>query len=1050
VSASLLALLLAATQVAGDVRPEVQPPPPAGAPNVLVLLADDLQATALEATGPGAVPTPNLDRLAARGFRFTRVWNMGGTEAAVCRPSRAMLLSGRGLWRADPELRGQETLPEHFRRAGWQTFAAGKWHNGKASFRRSFTDGGHILFGGMASHRPVPVHDFDPEGRYPAAARHPVDVYSSTLFADDLLAFLERRDRQRPFFAWVAFTAPHDPRTPPPEHARRHRPEDVALPPNFRPEHPFDNGELRIRDEQLAPAPRTAGTVREHIAAYSGMVEHLDAEVGRILTALEARGLTARTLVVFTSDQGLALGQHGLLGKQNLYECSLRVPLVLAGPGVPEGGRSKALAWLHDLVPTLCELSGLPLPEVDGVSLVPLLRGGRAAGRPVLVAAYRDLQRAVTDGRWKLIRYTVGGSLREQLFDLGTDPWETRDLLAGGGVSAGVTARRARLGELLDAELWRQGDPESPLAGLRAGHPRLFLTGDRLAELRARAGEDPVLAGYVARVLERAEVLRGAPPLQRTLRGPRLLHVSRAALDRVRTLAFAWRWTGREDFAQAARQVLLDVCAFSDWNPSHFLDVAEMSHAVGLGYDWLHDWLDPASRNRIREGLLRHGLAEGRRAYARRTWWTRSAFNWNQVCNGGLLAGALAVADEEPGLAAGIVRQAVASLPAALASYEPDGAWMEGPGYWRYATSYTATALAALETALGHDFDLGERPGLAATGWFPIFGTGPSGMVLNFADSGSRARRGGAACLFWLAGRYGEPALAADEHALLGAGRGRPDVRHIAWYQSPSEATTTPRPLDRLFRGRVPVTFLRSSWTDPEALWVGVKGGYNQVNHGHLDLGSFEFEALGVRWARDLGSDDYNLPGYWDGREGGRRWRYYRLNSHSHSVPLLDDRDQAVAGMARVLRFREGGARPGVVLELDSAYAPLAAAVRRGVALVGGRRALLVQDEFRLPEPRRLTWVMTTDASIETAGAEAVLRLEGRSLRARLLAPAGAVFTVGSAERPPPERRNAGVRQLLVEIPEAAGEVRVAVLLAPEWPEGGAVAAVELVPLAGW
>ncbi|MCB9913968.1 MAG: sulfatase-like hydrolase/transferase [Planctomycetes bacterium] len=440
-------LALAACAAAPASRTAVAPPRPL---NVLLLVSDDQRVDSLGAFGNADAHTPQLDRLVDEGFAMTGVHCMGAMTGAVCGPSRFMLLSGRQLFsltNAHPSPAASfPSLPAKFREAGYQTFATGKWHNGPAWFNAAFEDGASIFFGGMGSHTELPVHAYDPTGRYPAEHARPLRAFSSTEFADALIDFLDRRDAGRPFFAYVAFTAPHDPRTPPAEHRARFDPATLALPANFLPQHPFDNGELRVRDERLAPWPRTPAVVREHLADYYGMVSQLDEQVGRILAALDAHGLTGDTLVVFTSDHGLALGSHGLLGKQNLYEHSMGAPLVVRGPGVRRG-RSAALAYLLDLPATLAELTGVEPPEgQDGESFAPLLRGERDTARRELVTAYCDVQRALRDERWKLIRYPQVD--RTQLFDLARDPDEVHDLAADPAYAERTATMLARLAEL--------------------------------------------------------------------------------------------------------------------------------------------------------------------------------------------------------------------------------------------------------------------------------------------------------------------------------------------------------------------------------------------------------------------------------------------------------------------------------------------------------------------------------------------------------------------------------------------------------------------------
>jgi arylsulfatase A-like enzyme len=256
-------------------------------------------------------------------------------------------------------------------------------------------------------------------------------AFSTELFCRATGNFIRARSDSRPFFACVALTSPHDPRTPPAAFRELYDPETLPLPRNFRPEHGFDNGELTIRDECLLPHPLSPASVREHLADYYGMISHHDAWIGQLLNTLEETGQSNQTIVVYVSDHGLALGSHGLVGKQNLYEHSVRVPLILAGPGVPRAACHAGLVYSYDLFPTLCELAGSPVPAgLDSRSLVPAFETGAVPIRDTVGAAYMDAQRMVSDGRWKLVVYRVRGSERVQLFDLQEDPDECVDLAA--------------------------------------------------------------------------------------------------------------------------------------------------------------------------------------------------------------------------------------------------------------------------------------------------------------------------------------------------------------------------------------------------------------------------------------------------------------------------------------------------------------------------------------------------------------------------------------------------------------------------------------------
>ncbi|MHC4436767.1 MAG: heparinase II/III domain-containing protein [Planctomycetota bacterium] len=584
---------------------------------------------------------------------------------------------------------------------------------------------------------------------------------------------------------------------------------------------------------------------------------------------------------------------------------------------------------------------------------------------------------------------------------------------------------------------------------LDKNHPRLMLKDNDLKRLKALYVEDKVLQKCVRDVLDEANNCAGKSMLTYRKIGPRLLHVSRECLRRIYALGLAYRWTGEEKYADKAIENMLTVCAFNDWNPSHFLDTAEMSHAVGIGYDWLYSYMDTGTQETIKAGLIKNGLEPGLAVYNKNRGWVRSEHNWNQVCNGGLIVGSLTIAESDPKYAQQIVAAAVRSLPRAIKSYGPDGAWGEGPGYWSYATRYTAYGLAALQSALGTDFGLLQIEGLAKAGDFPIYTAGPTGYYLNLADVGSKSSKRMLPCLFWLGRTYAKPFYVHDERAMLAKYKASP--QHVVWYMPEPQGNDPERDLDRYFRGPVEVAVFRSAWDDPEALWVGVKAGYNQVNHGHLDLGNFELDALGVRWIRDLGADNYNLPGYWDKKRGGKRWSYYRLNSKSHSVPLLGGENQDPMGTSKFINFESKQSSAFAQIDLTSAYEKFSRKVTRGVAMINSREAVLVQDEFEIKEPCELVWAMTTDAEISLEkDSVARLTIDGKELVAQTLSPDGAKFSIESAEQKPPDKTNKGVKRLIVRLTEVKGNVRVAVLLSPVWPNDRYVRSARLKPLEEW
>ncbi len=397
-------------------------------PNVLFLFADDQRADTIAAHGNTHIRTPNLDRLARSGVSFRNNYIFGGNSGAVCMPSRAMLMSGKTWFHLKTEtLEGARLMPEVLGESGYATFATGKWHNGTGSFLRAFQRGRNVMFGGMSNHLEVPVRDIGPDGKL--TAQRTGEKFSSELFADSTIDFLNTRDRAKPFFAYCAFTAPHDPRMPPlparEEYYRRLPP----LPVNFRPQLGFDNGMMRGgRDENLAAWPRTESIIRDQLAEYYGMITHLDQQIGRILAALDQSGEASNTIVIYAADNGLALGSHGLLGKQNVFEHSMRTPLMISGPGIPRNESVTAFTYLLDLFPTLCDVLRLSAPQgLEGDSLRPLWEKKKIAVRDSVFLPFLDIQRAVRDQRWKLIAYPKLGHL--QLFDLKNDPYEMNNVV---------------------------------------------------------------------------------------------------------------------------------------------------------------------------------------------------------------------------------------------------------------------------------------------------------------------------------------------------------------------------------------------------------------------------------------------------------------------------------------------------------------------------------------------------------------------------------------------------------------------------------------------
>jgi len=423
----------------------------APAPNVVFIFADDQRADTIAALGNPVIKTPNLDRLVKRGVAFNRAYMQGGNQGATCVPSRAMLLSGRSLAQIDEKLLKHETWPHAFGSAGYATFATGKWHNGPPSISKSFQQAKALFVGGMVNPLKAPTSDLLPTGKLTPGKVAPKHLCEEA--TDETLAFLKSRDGKQPFFAYLAFDGPHDPHIVPEGFPIDYAPASIPLPPNFLPQHPFDNGEMVIRDEQLMKWPRPEADVKTMLAEYYRYISFLDVQVGRVLDAVDASPYAANTIIVYAADSGVARGSHGLIGKQNLYEHSMRVPLIVAGPGIAADKRSEAMCYLFDVMPTLGKLCGIATPQgSNGREFASVLKDPAQPGRPFLMFGYKTIQKALSDGRWKLIRYPHVD--RTQLFDLQSDPFETKDLSADPAQAERIKAML----EKLAAEMKADGD----------------------------------------------------------------------------------------------------------------------------------------------------------------------------------------------------------------------------------------------------------------------------------------------------------------------------------------------------------------------------------------------------------------------------------------------------------------------------------------------------------------------------------------------------------------------------------------------------------------
>jgi hypothetical protein len=592
-----------------------------------------------------------------------------------------------------------------------------------------------------------------------------------------------------------------------------------------------------------------------------------------------------------------------------------------------------------------------------------------------------------------------------------------------------------------------------------APHPRLLVDAEALALIQQRLETQENTKALFDSIRKEADSILNDPPQTYSKTGRRLLSVSREVLRRITTLGIVYRLTSEERYAMRAIQEMETVAAFSDWNPSHFLDVAEMTTALAIGYDWLHEVLTTKQEELIRKAILEKGINP---SFNSPHWWIRGNNNWNQVCHGGMVFGVLALLEHEPDLATKTILRAMEGLPNAMKEYEPDGIYPEGPSYWQYGTSFNVLLIAALESALGTDFGITASPGFLESGAFPLLMTGPTGEHFNFSDCGNHG--GPYPAVYWFAQRTKDTGLAWYEHPWLekvlqgkaSAGNRFLSMLLLWWDGSSPEAPK--QPLHWKGDGINPLAVHRSSWSDPNAVFLAVKAGTPYANHGHMDVGSFILEADGVRWAVDLGAQDYNDMesrglDIWNRNQDSDRWHIYRYHNRSHNTLLVDDIGQVVKGKAAITNFSDDPAFPHTIMDMSEVYAGQLAQAQRGFALLPDGR-VMIQDEVSAGDtPEKVRWAMTTPAEItEVDQGAATLSLNGKNLNLQTLIPIDTAIEVFSTD-PPNEwdAPNPGTRQVgfYVEL-EAQESKTITVLLTPGSVMDKAKEPPQTRPLASW
>lgn len=574
-----------------------------------------------------------------------------------------------------------------------------------------------------------------------------------------------------------------------------------------------------------------------------------------------------------------------------------------------------------------------------------------------------------------------------------------------------------------------------------AEHPRLLGGRADFERIRETAKTDPLLAAGVRAVVDHAAHYAKQPAVVRKMTGRRLLTVCREALKHIAAESMAYRLTGERRYFEAAVRQMDAACGFTDWNPNHFLDVSEMSLAVALGYDWLYGDLTDEQRDRFAAGLKKHGYDEFVRDGASRRSRLKAGNNWGQVCNCGAIAAALALWERvDAAEAEEMVRRSVQRLRHPMRVYAPKGSYPEGPGYWEYGTAFNVVAIALLEHACGTDFGLGDVEGFKASAYYRDWVTGPSGQMFNYSDSG--LTRGLAVPAWWFAA-HGEPAC-IDYFE-------RDALRRVAGWRKanlPREfpcmlfcmrdrkaAADVPRPRVWTSDDETGIAVLRSEWTT-NAWFAAFKYGYVGGPHGHLDVGSFVFDALGERWAADIGSEDYNRIeqmglSLWSMKQDSDRWKLYRLSNASHNVVNPEGVLQNVGSTGKLVYARDRDGVCEAAFDLDAIYRPA----------IGGwkRRTFLSHGSFRVEDAvtglggKSVPWGFATRAKAEVDGRQVVLTQNGKTVVVRAEAPSDAVWTAGPAQGGhPADAKNGGWTRVTLAAPSVGDKVVYKVAFSPK------------------
>ncbi len=591
------------------------------------------------------------------------------------------------------------------------------------------------------------------------------------------------------------------------------------------------------------------------------------------------------------------------------------------------------------------------------------------------------------------------------------------------------------------------------------GHPRILMLQGEENTVNKMVAADKTWGKVHGSILDECDNLITVAPVERIKIGRRLLDKSREALRRIFYLSYAWRTTQQQKYLQRAEKELLAISNFSDWNPTHFLDVGEMTMAAAIGYDWLFDNLSETSRSTIKNAILKKGIEPS--LDSQYNSWLRAEHNWNQVCNAGMTYGAMAIYEDQPQLARQIINRAIASIALPMKDYAPDGAYPEGYGYWGYGTSFNVMFLSAVEKAFGKDFDLSAKPGFLNTARYLENMTGTSGSPFNYSDAGS----GGSLqpAMFWFANKLKDPSVLWVERSRLMNNDPKRHVRDrllpaiLLWSGGMSiENITAPASKIWVGKGKNPVALMRTSWTDSNAIYVGLKGGSVSVNHAHMDIGSFVMEANGVRWAMDFGMQDYeSLESkgiqLFGRTQDAQRWTVFRLTNLVHNTLTVNNQHQRVTGYAPIIASSNKPSLMNAATDMTEVYKGSVAKAVRGVGIVN-QQYVVVRDEIEtLPNETTIRWTMLTPADVKITGSnKAELTKNGKKLILQVQEPANVTMKTWSTDPPHDyDAPNPGTTLVGFEVKlPAKSKSAITVALVPE--NGGKKTIQKIQPLQNW